>query len=630
MTERLLDKIRSPKDLAGLDAAALRRLAQEIRALITETVAEHGGHLASNLGVVDLTIALHRAFDFSRDHLVLDVGHQCYAHKILTGRLEGFARLRSADGVGGFPNPAESPYDRFRSGHAGASISTALGLALAEKAAGSDARTVAVIGDGALASGLALEGLNHAGDVGANLLVVLNDNQMAISPTVGALARYLTAVRTTPAYDDLKEEVRGALDRLPFGGQISHAIHTFKDALKDAMVPDHAFEHFGFRCFGPVDGHDLEALLEALEEMKGLEGPRLLHVHTQKGFGFAPAAKQPESWHIAPPFAEQNGEIAITEGPDERPAWTRAAVDELIALAGKDERIVAITAAMSEGTGLLRFAHRFPDRFFDVGICEQHAVALAAGLAKGGLRPVVGVYSTFLQRAYDQLFHEVALQGLPVVLLVDRAGLVGADGPTHHGLYDIAYMRHLPGFTLAAPADRAELAGMLRLALGADGPWAIRYPRDRVPAEPFSDAPVEVGRAAILRQGRSGALLAYGAVAAAALEAAERLAGEGVEVTVASARFAKPLDADCLASLVESHPWVLSVEDHTAPGGFGSAAMEAAEVRGLEVQKIHRAAVPDVFVEHDTRGAQLAAAGLVAERIAERARALAAGIARAQ
>jgi len=623
VAERLLDKIRSPKDLAGLDAGALRLLAQEIRALITETVAVRGGHLASNLGVVDLTIALHRAFDFSRDHLVLDVGHQCYAHKILTGRLEGFANLRTAGGVGGFPNPAESPYDLFRTGHAGTSISTALGLALADKAAGSDARSVAVIGDGAMASGLALEGLNHAGDVGANLLVVLNDNQMAISPTVGALARYLTAVRTTPAYDDLKEEVQGALARMPFGGPITRAIHTFKDALKDAMVPDHAFEHFGFRCFGPVDGHDLGALLEALGEMKRLDGPRLLHVHTQKGFGFAPAAKQPEAWHSAAPFEEQNGKVVTAEEPSDRPMWTRAAVDELVALAEADVRIVAVTAAMSEGTGLLRFAHRFPDRFFDVGICEEHAVALAAGLAKGGARPVVGVYSTFLQRAYDQLFHEVALQGLPVVLLVDRAGLVGADGPTHHGLYDIAYLRHLPGFTLAAPADHAELAGMLSLALRADGPWAIRYPRDRVPAEPLSGVPVERGRMAVLREGNAGALLAYGATAEAAMEAAERLAGEGLQVAVASARFAKPLDSGGLESLLESQPWVLSIEDHTAPGGFGSAVMEAAEAHGLAAAKIHRAAVPDEFIEHGAREAQLSAAGLTAERIAERARTLA-------
>ena len=623
MSDQLLNNIRSPKDLHGLSTAELRRLGQEIRAVVTETVAARGGHLASNLGIVDLTIALHRTFDFSRDHLVLDVGHQCYAHKILTGRLAGFAGLRTADGVSGFPNPAESPYDLFQTGHAGTSISTALGLALAEQQAGSDVQTVAVVGDGAMATGLALEGLNHAGDIEANLLVILNDNQMAISPTVGALARYLTAVRTTPAYDNLKQEVREMLDRMPFGAPVSQAIHRFKDAMKDAMVPDHALEHFGFRCFGPVDGHNIDALLEAIEEMKGLEGPRLLHVHTQKGYGFAPAAEKPEAWHSAKPFTEQNGEVVVQPEAAETPTWTDAAVDELIERAGRDERIVAITAAMPEGTGLVRFAHRFADRFFDVGICEQHAVALAAGLARGGLRPVVGIYSTFLQRAYDQLFHEVALQGLPVVFLVDRAGLVGEDGPTHHGLYDVAYFRHLPAFTLAAPADRAELAGMLRLALTAEGPWAIRYPRDRTPAEALSEQEVEVGRAAILREGDAGAILAYGAVAQVALEAADRLAGDGTRVAVVSARFAKPIDSECVASLLDAQPWVLTLEDHTAPGGFGSAALEAAEALGLDAKKIHLAAVPDALVAHDTRAAQLEAAGLTAERIVERVRTLA-------
>ena len=623
MSDRLLNNIRSPRDLHGLSSAELRRLGQEIRAVVTETVAARGGHLASNLGVVDLTIALHRTFDFSRDHLVLDVGHQCYAHKILTGRLAGFAGLRTAGGVSGFPNPAESPYDLFQTGHAGTSISTALGLALAEQRAGSDVQTVAVVGDGAMATGLALEGLNHAGDIEANLLVILNDNQMAISPTVGALARYLTAVRTTPAYDNLKQEVREMLDRIPLGGPISQAIHRFKDAMKDAMVPDHALEHFGFRCFGPVDGHNIDALLEAIEEMKGLEGPRLLHIHTQKGYGFAPAAEKPEAWHSAKPFTEQNGEVVVQPEAAETTTWTDAAMDELIERASRDERIVAITAAMPEGTGLVRFAHRFADRFFDVGICEQHAVALAAGLARGGLRPVVGIYSTFLQRAYDQLFHEVALQGLPVVFLVDRAGLVGEDGPTHHGLYDVAYFRHLPAFTLAAPADRAELAGMLRLALAAEGPWAIRYPRDRTPAESLSEQEVEVGRAAILREGDDGAILAYGAVAKVAVEAADRLAGDGTRVTVVSARFAKPIDSECVASLLDAQPWVLTLEDHTAPGGFGSAALEAAEALGLDAKKIHLAAVPDAFVAHDTRAVQLEAAGLTAGRIVERVRTLA-------
>ncbi|MCK4277393.1 MAG: 1-deoxy-D-xylulose-5-phosphate synthase, partial [Phycisphaerae bacterium] len=404
---KILQTITSPHQLRRLDEAQLQQLADEIRQTIIQTVSKRGGHLASNLGIVDLTIALHRTFDFSRDHLVLDVGHQCYAHKILTGRLAGFAGLRTAGGVSGFPNPAESPYDLFQTGHAGTSISTALGLALAEQRAGSDVQTVAVVGDGAIATGLALEGLNHAGDIEANLLVILNDNHMAISPTVGALARYLTAVRTTPAYDNLKQEVREMLDRMPFGGPISQAIHRFKDAMKDAMVPDHALEHFGFRCFGPVDGHNIDALLEAIEEMKGLEGPRLLHIHTQKGYGFAPAAEKPEAWHSAKPFAEQNGEVVVQPEAAETPTWTDAAVDELIERAGRDERIVAITAAMPEGTGLIRFAHRFADRFFDVGICEQHAVTFAAGLATQGFIPVVAIYSTFLQRGFDQVIHDV-------------------------------------------------------------------------------------------------------------------------------------------------------------------------------------------------------------------------------
>ena len=623
LADSLLDSINSPQDLKGMGVGALARLAGEIRTLITETVATHGGHLASNLGVVDLAVALHRAFDFSKDHLVWDVGHQCYAHKILTGRREAFKRLRTAGGASGFPNPAESPYDLFRTGHAGASISTALGLALAEKAAATGARTVAVIGDGALASGLALEGMNHAGDVGVNLLVILNDNQMAISKTVGAMARHLTRMRSTPAYGNLKQDVHEVLDRVPMGDSLSRAIHAFKDVLKEAVVPEHMFERLGFRCFGPVDGHDIEAMLETIEDLMGLDGPLFLHVHTKKGYGFAPAAQEPEAWHSARPFDERNGKVVADAGPAGLPHWTDAAVDEIIQLAKGDERLVAITAAMPEGTGLIRFGHRFTDRFFDVGICEQHAVALAGGLAKGGLRPLVGVYSTFLQRAYDQLFQEVALQGLPVVLLVDRAGLVGADGPTHHGLYDIAYLRHLPGFVLAAPADRAELAGMLRLAVAADGPWAIRYPRDCVPPENFTDEVVAVGRAAVLREGDQGAILALGATVAPAMAAAAGLEQEGISVTVASARFAKPVDAECLAHLVEAQPWVLTLEDHAAAGGFGSAVLETAEARGLDARKIHRVGIGERMVEHDTRAAQLAAAGLDADGITARVKALA-------
>ncbi len=626
MAESVLDRVQSPRDLAGLSEAELERLAKEVRLLITETVARRGGHLASNLGIVELTIALHRVFDFSRDHLVFDVGHQCYAHKVLTGRREAFSKLRAAGGLSGFPHPGESPdYDPFRCGHAGASISTALGLALADRAAGRDARTVAVIGDGALANGMALEGLNHAGGTGADLLVILNDNKMAISQTVGALSRYLTAVRTTPAYDHLKSEVHGVLDRTEIGRTISRAIHTFKESLKEIVIPEHAFEHFGFRCFGPLDGHDVASLTEVLSELRRLDGPRLLHVHTTKGQGFGPASERPEAWHSAKPFTEKNGEIIPAAKAPDAPTWTSTAVETLIDLAETDERIVAITAAMPDGTGLDRYGHTFPGRFHDVGICESHAVALAAGLARGGRRPVVGIYSTFLQRSYDQLFQEVALQGLPVVFLIDRAGLVGADGPTHHGLFDVAYTRHLPGFTLASPADRGEFVGMLRAALDADTAWAIRYPRDSLPDEDFTDEPVEVGKAAVLREGDAGALLAYGSLTTEALEAAARLAEDGVSVAVASARFAKPIDMDLLAAWLDSQPFVLTVEDHTLPGGFGSAVLEAAEAAGLDARKVHRMAVAEGFVEQDTRRAQLEACGLTAGAIAERARQLAEG-----
>ncbi len=620
----LLETIQSPADLKPLTADQLQALAKEIRGAITETVAARGGHLASNLGVVELTLALHRAFDFRTDHLVFDVGHQCYAHKLITGRREAFRGLRTAGGASGFPNPAEAPeYDLFRTGHAGASISTALGLALAAQAEGSEARAVAVVGDGALSCGLALEALNHAGDVGVDLLVVLNDNQMAISPTVGSVARWMTAVRTTRAYGNLKADVREMLDSMPMGQTLTAAISSFKQGLKEIIVPDHPLEHlFGFRCYGPVDGHDVAGLEEVLGEMRRLRGPRLLHVYTEKGRGFKPASDQPARWHSARPFTEKNGEVVPPEPPPV-PPWTDVAMDTLTALGEGDARIVGITAAMPEGSGLERFGERFPDRFHDVGICEAHAVALAAGLARGGRRPVVGIYSTFLQRSYDQLFHEVALQGLPIVFLVDRAGLVGADGPTHHGLYDIAYLRHLPGFTLAAPADRHELGAMLRLALEADGPWAIRYPRDRVPEADVSDAPVEAGRAAVLREGDAGAILALGATVAEALDTADRLAEDDLHVTVASARFAKPVDADLVADLLDRTGWVLTAEDHTLPGGFGSAVLEAAATRGLDVARLHRLGVGETFVEHAARRAQLGAAGLTADGIVRTVRDLA-------
>lgn len=613
----MLDTIQSPADLRRLSWTEMHDLAAEIRERITTVVARSGGHLASNLGVVELTLALHRVFDFLEDHLVFDVGHQCYAHKLLTGRADRFDTIRQAEGLSGYPSRNESPYDAFTTGHAGASISTALGLALADKAARRSCRTVAVVGDGALGSGPALEGLNHAGAVQANLLVVLNDNQMCISGTVGALAQAFTHVRTSDLYRELNHDVRRLLDTLPVvGAQMAQALSAVKGAIKDAIVPDHAFEHFGFRVLGPAGGHNIRELVQTLEETRRLSGPVMLHVCTQKGRGFEPAASHPADYHSAAPFATRNGKVTPT-GPAAGRSWSRAATEALIAEAETDERIMAITAAMPDGTGLSAFQERFPERFYDVGICEAHAVALATGLAAGGMRPVVAVYSTFLQRAYDQLYHELSLnRDLPVVLLIDRAGLVGADGATHQGIYDIAYMRSLPGLVVAAPADEDELRGMLALALTLDRPMAIRYPRDTVPGGVASDQPMVLGRGAVLRRGADGTLLAYGATVQAALEAAEMLAAEGVNLTVAAARFCKPLDEQLVAGLLSSSPWLVTVEDGVRMGGFGSACLEFAQSAGLAGKCVASVALPDQLIEHAERADLLRRFGLDAESLA--------------
>jgi 1-deoxy-D-xylulose-5-phosphate synthase len=617
----LLERIQSPADLRTLGPADLAVLADEIRARITAVVAATGGHLASNLGVVELTLALHRTFDFRQDHLIFDVGHQCYAHKLVTGRAARFETIRQEGGLSGYPNRAESPYDLFTTGHAGVSISTALGLALADKTAGRSARTVAVIGDGALGSGVALEGLNHAGSSKANLIVILNDNQMCISSTVGSLARAFTRARMSPVYKDLNKEMRRVLDKVPaVGGQMVQALSALKGAIKDAVVPDHAFEHFGFRVLGPVNGHDLRELERVLEEIRQVDGPVMLHVCTQKGHGFGPAAEHPENFHSATPFTEQNGSV-VPKAPCAGTTWSAAAVAALTELAEKDQRVVAITAAMPDGTGLAKFAERFPERFYDVGICESHAVALAAGMAAGGLRPVVAIYSTFLQRAYDQLYHELSLnETLPVVLLVDRAGLVGADGATHQGFYDIAYLRSLPGLVVAAPADGRSLREMLALALSLDRSMAIRYPRDCVPEADLSDQAVELGRGAVLQRGKDGAILAYGATVTAALGAAEILAGEGLELTVADGRFAKPLDEKLISQLLAESPWLVTVEEGARAGGFGSAVLEFAQTTGLAGKCVAAIGIPDELVEHAERGSLLRRFGLTAEGIAARVR----------
>lgn len=616
--QELLSNINSPADLRELTPAELPRLAEEIRRVIVEVVSRNHGHLASNLGAVELTLALHYCFDFSKDRLIWDVGHQCYTHKLLTGRRASFHTLRRHGGVSGFPDRKESPSDPFTTGHAGTAISSALGLACGDVLTGQTRKVVAVVGDGAMGAGMSFEGLNQAGHLRRNLLVVLNDNRMAISCTVGALSNYLNALRSAPLYADFKKEVHHLLNMVPvLGKRMEGTLEHLKALVTKSMVPGQIFEELGFRYFGPVDGHNIPLLIQTLNEVKRVEGPVLLHVVTEKGKGFLPAWQNPTRFHSAKAFKMENGQVVEEDDAPGASSYTKVMSATVVEVAQDDPRIVALTAAMPDGTGLAAFGKQFPDRFFDVGICEQHALGLATGLAATGLRPVVGIYSTFLQRAYDQLFHEVCLQKAAIVLLIDRAGLVGDDGPTHHGVFDIAYLRHLPGMVLMAPKDGPELGQMIRLALQTDAPCAIRYPKATTPAGRFiaGSKPLRIGEAETLRTGREAAVVAYGATVEAAVEAAERLAAQGVEIAVINARFAKPLDEDTLCEAFAAHRFVVTVEDHALAGGFGSAVLELASAAGADTRKLVRLGIPDRFIEHGARKVLLKQLGLDAEGI---------------
>jgi len=618
----LLHSINEPADLRRLDRADLRQLAAEIRQLIVEVVSGTGGHLASNLGTVELTVALHRCFDFRRDRLIWDCGHQAYAHKILTGRRDLFHTLRQARGISGFADRSESPYDSFSFGHTGTSISAALGMACADRTLGTDRRIVAVIGDGAIASGMAFEALNHAGALGRDLLVVLNDNKMSISRTVGAVARYLSKIRSSTPYTDFKQEVQDLAAAVPpLGQRFEGLLARLREGVQSALTPGGLFVELGFHYYGPVDGHDVAELIETLERLKRIKGPILLHVLTEKGHGFDPASADPTRFHSSRRFELANGSLSGDEAPDE-PTYSSVFGQALCELARRDPRIVAISAAMPDGTGLTEFAAQFPERFYDVGICEQHAVGLAAGLSAGGLRPVVAVYSTFLQRAYDQIFHDVALQAQPVVLCIDRAGLVGADGPTHHGLNDVAYCRVMPGFVVMAPKDGAELRRMLELALEGQAPAAIRYPREALPDAVAQDPPnFGLGEAEVVSEGPDGAIIAFGAMVRHALEAARVLEREdGLGVTVVNARFARPLDLRTILKVVQGHRAVLLAEEHSVAGGFGSAVLEALAERGVAAGHVRLGALPLEPVAHATREEQLARCRLDAKGLAERLR----------
>ncbi len=612
----MLKKLRTPDELKSFSVKQLEVLAGEIREKIIDTVSRTGGHLASSLGVVELTIALHRVLNTPADKIVWDVGHQAYAHKLLTGRLEQFDTLRQLGGISGFPKRDESPYDAFDVGHSSTSISAALGMAAARDCHGSQEKVVAVIGDGSLTGGMAFEALNQAGDQQKNLIVVLNDNEMSISPNVGALSSLINRKMTSELVVRIKKEAENFLSHVPrIGKDLLKVARKAEDSLKGFFTPGMLFEAFGFDYVGPLNGHRLETLIPALENVANLEGPVLVHVVTRKGKGFEPAERNPSLFHGVGPFDKATGEVRGGKGGPA--SFTGVFGKTLTAMAEKDERIVAITAAMLEGTGLKEFSQRFPQRFFDVGIAEQHAVTFAAGLACQGMRPVVALYSTFLQRAYDNVVHDVALQRLPVTFAIDRAGLVGADGPTHHGVFDFSFLRHIPNVVVMAPRDEIELQRAMLTATLHDGPVAYRYPRGQAFGLPLPDAiePFAVGRGEKLRDGNDAVIFALGTVCREALLAADMLAGEGLSVGVVDPRFLKPLDKELLVAEARRTGVVVTVEENVRQGGFGSAVLEMLGDEGIAA-RVLRIGLPDRFVEQGTQPQLHARYGLDAEGIA--------------
>jgi 1-deoxy-D-xylulose-5-phosphate synthase len=611
--EALLPRITSPLDLQHLTDEQLGQLTQEMRDELVRVLSIRPAHFASNLGVIELCLALHLTFDFSHDRLIWDTGHQIYPHKLITGRFPQFDSIRTRGGLMGYPNPQESPYDLFMTGHAGCSVSCALGLKTGDDLLGQgDRRSVVVIGDGALPSGIVFEALNNAGGLGKNLLVILNDNQMSICPRVGGLARTLDRARLTSLYQEARNRLQGILAKVPFvGGMANQAIDQVRDALKALLTGGMLFEEMGFRYIGPVDGHDLPSLRRWLRDVKDQKGPVLLHVLTVKGAGVPQASQDPVTYHTPPVFAEVGPErtiVALKRGGSK--AYTDAASSAIYQAMGDNPNVVTITAAMCQGNKLEKVRTDFVGRFFDVGICESHAVAFAAGLAKTGARPIVAIYSTFLQRAFDQLFQEVALQDLPVTFCLDRAGLTGPDGPTHHGVFDTTYLRLFPNFVVMAPGDELDVAPMLRFALEQPHPVALRYPKASLEKVERGLAPIELGMAEIHEWGPDGVLIAYGSLFPTCVKAAERLRSEGLDVGVINARFAKPLDRQTLLRAVEQLPLVVTVEEGTLQGGFGSALLEAANAAGLDTRNIIRLGIPDRFVEHAERTELLADLGL--------------------
>jgi 1-deoxy-D-xylulose-5-phosphate synthase len=611
---KVLDRIESPADLKGLTQAELEELAAEIRELLIQTVSLNGGHLASSLGVVELTIALHRVFNSPEDKIVWDVGHQSYPHKLLTGRKRNFVTLRQFDGLSGFPVRSESPHDAFGAGHAGTSVSAALGMALARNLNKMSYHAIAVIGDGSLGTGMALEAVNHAGHLGTKLIVVLNDNGMAISPSIGAVSRLLNQVRFDPRYEFAKQVGRKTVTRLPFGETAWALSKRVKSQFERALLPSAFWEELGFIYLGPVDGHNIKEIEAALSRARDFESrPTLVHVVTRKGKGYPPAESDATKFHGVSP-----NRVKVTGAP----SYSRVFAQTVRRLMRENEKVVAITAAMLDGTGLAPVAAEFPHRVFDVGICEQHAVTLAAGLATQGFIPIAAIYSTFLQRAYDQVIHDVCLQNLPVVFAIDRAGIVGDDGKTHQGSFDISYLRSIPNIIVAAPKDEDELQHLLFTAINAGQPMAIRYPRgsgEGIPLDPDLRQ-LPIGKGEVLREGQDLAILAIGSTVYPALAAAERLSEAGIDGTVVNARFAKPLDSELVLGLAMKTNRLLTVEENALAGGFGSAVLESLASAKLAQVKVECLGLPDAFVEHGSQKFFRAMFDLDAEGIFRRVR----------
>ncbi|MBQ2905277.1 MAG: 1-deoxy-D-xylulose-5-phosphate synthase [Peptococcaceae bacterium] len=594
-----LQQIKSPDDIRQLKIPELKVLAQEIREELIQVVSENGGHLAPNLGVVELTLALHMVFHTPEDKIIWDVGHQSYVHKLLTGRYEQFHTVRTLNGLSGFPKRSESVHDAFGAGHSSTSISAAVGFAKARDLRGDNNNVIAVIGDGAMTGGMAFEALENAGQMGSNLIVILNDNEMSIDPNVGAMAEYLSRARSNPAYTKSKEDVEELLKKIPgIGDKMFKAADRLKDSLKYLLVPGVLFEEFGFKYYGPVNGHDLSALMAVLENVKGMDRPVLIHVETKKGKGYAPAEMNPDLFHGVSPFHIQTGEL---KKKAVLPSYTSVFGKTLAQLGAQDNRIVGITAAMGKGTGINVFQEQFPDRTIDVGIAEEHAVTMAAAMALDGYKPVVAIYSTFLQRAYDQVMHDVALQNAPVVFCLDRAGLVGDDGPTHHGIFDISYLRHIPNMVCMAPKDENELRHMLYSALSYDCPVAVRYPRGEGLGVPMDEALqiLPLGKAEVLQEGSRITLLALGSMVHIAQEAAARISEEaGITPTVINARFAKPLDAETILRYAAQDTLLVTLEEHAVTGGFGSAVLELFNQHGMDTRNVMTIGIADSFVQH--------------------------------